>query len=141
MKSPPSIQVAVSPHRTPGSLGHLLLSCGLFYACDDAGPELVRAHNAEDAALNCELLAMASEWYCLPEERTIPLSCSWGDADLNGTVTLEGRTGCVTTTCEVVLSLAEEECLDNQNGEAALLYNATNECCTAEGCGVEFGCY
>ncbi|MCK6520273.1 hypothetical protein L6R49_02425 [Myxococcota bacterium] len=118
----------------------LLTLLGLLSACDD-GPEVVRAHNAEDAALNCELLAMASDWYCLPEERTIPLSCSWGDTNFNGSATIEGRTGCVTMTCDIVIRWAEEECLYEQNGRTALLDNATEECCTADDCGVEFGCY
>ncbi|MCK6520272.1 hypothetical protein L6R49_02420 [Myxococcota bacterium] len=103
--------------------------------------ELTRSRNAEDAAYNCELLAMASDWYCLPEDRVIPLSCGWGQKDLGGSVTIEGNTGCVTTTCEVVLDLVERDCFYNQNGEFILRGDPTAECCTADDCGVEFGCY
>ncbi|MBK9649319.1 MAG: hypothetical protein IPO67_29940 [Deltaproteobacteria bacterium] len=129
--------MSIHPSTLPLTLLGLLT---LLNSCDD-GPEVLRAHNAEDAALNCERLAMASDWYCLPEERTIPLSCSWGDTDLFGSLTIEGSTGCVTTTCDVVLRWAEEECLYEQNGDAALHYNATNECCTSGTCGMAFGCY
>jgi hypothetical protein len=129
--------MSMNPPTLPRTLlGLLTLLC----ACDD-GPEVERAHNAEDAALNCELLAMASDWYCLPEERTIPLSCSWGDTNFNGSATIEGRTGCVTMTCDIVIRWAEEECLYEQNGEAVLRDANIDECCVSGTCGTEFGCF
>ncbi|MCK6520271.1 hypothetical protein L6R49_02415 [Myxococcota bacterium] len=71
----------------------------------------------------------------------IPISCSWGDADVFGAVTIEGSTGCVTVTCEDVLTRAEIDCLNDDDGEPVLRDNPADECCTADDCGVEFGCY
>jgi hypothetical protein len=125
-----------------------LMSCGVLLlvitsaACAPKDElELSRSRDAEDAAYNCELLAMASEWNCLPEDRVIPLSCGWGQKDLGGSVTIEGNTGCVTTTCEDVLDWVERDCFYNQNSEPVLRDNTDAECCTADDCGVEFGCY
>jgi hypothetical protein len=129
------------PMSTPMSTRTLLLF-SLLIACGCArAPEIQRSKSAKDAEYNCELMALASEWHCLPEQRIVPLSCSWGKKPRYGAVTLEGSTGCVTMTCEEVLSWAELDCTEHQEGEVILGNNATNECCTADDCGVEFGCY
>ncbi|MCK6520270.1 hypothetical protein L6R49_02410 [Myxococcota bacterium] len=104
-------------------------------------PHIELSEDAEHAAYNCDVLALASDWDCSPEDRVIPLSCSWGDKDRSGAVTIEGSTGCVTMTCAEVLYRAENECTYDQNGETVLHDNTTAECCTADDCGVEFGCY
>ena len=131
----------LSPMSTPVSPQTLIL-CGLVAACGcTRAPEIQRSNSAKDAEYNCELMDMASEWHCLPAERVIPLSCGWGNKDRSGAVTLEGSTGCVTLTCDEVLVWAEQDCLEPQEGEVFLGDNTSDECCTEERCGVEFGCF
>lgn len=126
---------------TPMSTRPLLL-CSLLAACGRTrAPEIERSHSVEAAEYNCELMDLASEWHCLPEERIVPLSCSWGNTDRNGAVALEGSTGCVTMTCQEVLFWAREDCLEHQDGDLVLRDVNTEECCTDERCGREFGCY